>query len=334
MQIFGVCLLLSSLSLASSLTQSFPKSQFGCDCMEYWSCITSGGSPHSYCGLSASSVCCFVPFNAAPVGILPHRAAAGKTCGRKGAKDRRDGRAQMFEWPWHAAILESRQDLYVCGASLLAERWVLTAAHCVDDYLPYTNGSVLKVRLGEYDVTTTAEPLRHEERRVRRLVLHPGFDNATLANDIALLELSSPARRSQHVDAVCMPKRGDFAQRKKARCYVTGWGRTNEDAAHSAVLKEVAVPLWENAACQSALRRQFGPAYTLPHTAICAGAEGRDACDGDGGGPMVCEKDGHWYQVGVVSFGIGCGTRNVPGVYTRVQSYERWIRDTVTQGQS
>ena len=38
---------------------------------------------------------------------------------------------------------------------------------------------------------------------------------------------------------------------------------------------------------------------------------------GDGGGPLVCEKDGQWYQVGIVSFGIGCGRRNVPGVYTK-----------------
>lgn len=50
---------------------------------------------------------------------------------------------------------------------------------------------------------------------------------------------------------------------------------------------------------------------------------------GDGGGPLVCEKDRHWYQVGVVSFGIGCGRRNVPGVYTRVQAFEEWIKSTI-----
>jgi len=50
---------------------------------------------------------------------------------------------------------------------------------------------------------------------------------------------------------------------------------------------------------------------------------------GDGGGPLVCEQDGQWYQVGVVSFGIGCGRPNTPGVFTRVSMYEQWITDTV-----
>ena len=48
---------------------------------------------------------------------------------------------------------------------------------------------------------------------------------------------------------------------------------------HSVVLKEIKVPLWTNPRCQSALRHQFGPAYTLPTTAVCAGSEGSDACD-------------------------------------------------------
>ncbi len=88
-------------------------------------------------------------------------------------------------------------------------------------------------------------------------------------------------------------------------------------------MKEIHVPLWDHGNCNGALQAQFGPAYTLPASAICAGAEGRDACDvsinftkkqilsvhfslnfnyppfkqGDGGGPLVCEKGGQWYQV-------------------------------------
>jgi len=108
------------------------------------------------------------------------------------------------EWPWHAAILEKPQDLYVCGATLVDESWILTAAHCVDDYLPFVTGiqEILKVRLGEYDVSTTAEPLPHEEFDISDIQIHPNFNNATLVNDIALLRLVRPARRKQNIDGV------------------------------------------------------------------------------------------------------------------------------------
>lgn len=323
----GVALVLATLLLVGAAQKDL-ENEFGCHCMEYWTCITSGGQPYSYCGLSASSVCCFVALNASPIGILPlHN--RNKSCGTKGADTRKEGQAEMSEWPWHAAILEQEQDLYVCGASLLDEAWVLTAAHCVDDYLGVEEHDMLKVRLGEYDVTTTAEPLKHEEFPVTRIVIHPEFDNATLVNDIALLELVRSARKKANIDAVCMPKKNDFLEGSPARCYVTGWGRRDEASEHSVVLKEINVPLWSNPTCQNALREQFGPAYSLPSTALCAGAEGRDACDGDGGGPLVCEKDQHWYQVGVVSFGIGCGRRNIPGVYTRVDAFQDWIKETI-----
>ncbi|XP_046449365.1 phenoloxidase-activating factor 2-like isoform X2 [Daphnia pulex] len=307
----------------------------GCDCMEYWACITSGGSAYSYCGNMDQSVCCYVPRGARPIGLLP--VLNKSKCGRKGNvaaavgdRKRSDGLADLGEWPWHAAVLEKPQDLYVCGASLLDESWVVTAAHCVDDYLASGNiSSVLKVRLGEYDVSVTTEQLAYEELDVSHVMVHPQFNNLSLANDIALLRFVQPARRRPHIDVVCMPHPGQVSETEGTRCVVTGWGRKLEDGTHSVILKEIEVPLWDDAKCQAALKTQFGPNFVLPSTSICAGAEGRDACDGDGGGPLVCEKEGQWFQVGVVSFGIGCGRTNLPGVYTRLSAFDGWIHETI-----
>lgn len=313
--------------------QKTTEADFMCKCMEYWKCFTSGGSARTYCPLSSPmNVCCFISDEAKPQKLLSFELSTKPShCGKKGFDTEKDGEAEMSEWPWHAAILEKPEDLYVCGASLMSDTWILTAAHCIDDYMTFNNrlDSILKVRLGEYDVSATSELLSHVEIDVEAIELHPDFNNATLFNDIAMLKLAAPIKRMRNIDTVCMPKRTDAAHVLTSRCYVTGWGRRSETSEHSVVLKEIKVPLWNQQSCQTALREQFGPAYILPNTAICAGAEGRDACDGDGGGPLVCEKDGRWYQIGVVSFGIGCGRRNTPGVYTRVAAFESWISDTI-----
>lgn len=90
--------------------------------------------------------------------------------------------------------------------------------------------------MGEYDVSTTAEPLRHEEFNITDIVVYPGFNNSTLVHDIALLRLERPAKRKQNIDVVCMPKPDDFRQptttRSSVKCYVTGWGRRTESKSH------------------------------------------------------------------------------------------------------
>lgn len=73
----------------------------------------------------------------------------------------------------------------------------------------------------------------------------------------------------------------------------------------------------------------LGPKFPFHSSFLCAGGElGKDACNGDGGSPLMCLIDGTddvYYQAGIVSWGIGCGNKGLPGVYTNVAAFKSWI---------
>ena len=99
-------------------------------------------------------------------------------------------------------------------------------------------------------------------------------------------------------------------------------------------MKEVDVPMVPHSACQTMLTNtpRLPRQFKLDKSFVCAGGEaGKDACSGDGGGPLVCPSPdtGHMQLAGLVSWGVGCGKAGVPGVYTNIATYSHWIRETI-----
>ncbi|KAL3289479.1 hypothetical protein HHI36_022902 [Cryptolaemus montrouzieri] len=225
--------------------------------------------------------------------------------------------ADLNEWPWIAALFNGGRQF--CGGSLIDDIHILSAAHCVA-HMSSWDVARLTVRLGDHNIKTSVE-VKHIEKKVKRVVRHKGFDGRTLYNDIALLTLDSPVTFTHQVRPICLPSAGnDFAG---TTATVIGWGSLRENGPQPSVLQEVNIPIWRNSDC----RLKYGhaaPGGIVDHM-LCAGQAAMDSCSGDSGGPLMVNTGHKWTQVGIVSWGIGCGKGQYPGVYTRVEKFLPWI---------
>uniref|UniRef100_A0A8C6AKI0 t-plasminogen activator n=1 Tax=Monodon monoceros TaxID=40151 RepID=A0A8C6AKI0_MONMO len=242
--------------------------------------------------------------------------------------------ADITSHPWQAAIFarnrRSPGERFLCGGVLISSCWVLSAAHCFQERYPPNH---LKVVLGR---TYRLVPGKEEQTfEVEKYIVHKEFDDDTYNNDIALLQLKSDsltcALESNAVRTVCLPDAGlqlpDWTE-----CELSGYGKHEASSPfYSERLKEAHVRLYPSSRCTS----QYLFNRTVTNNMLCAGdtrsggdqANLHDACQGDSGGPLVCMKDDHMILVGIISWGLGCGQKDVPGVYTKVTNYLDWVRD-------
>merc|ERR1719239_523738 len=238
---------------------------------------------------------------------------------------------EVNEYPWIAAFDFNGVDGTSpggCAASLVANNWAVTASHCfynTDGVLTVTKDSMSLV-LGVHDRTGTTDTNR-KVLTIEEIVLHPSYNHANSANDIALLKLSE----SVDLDAwspACLPTSGaDFTGQNG---WVYGWGKTSELGASLAdKLLELEVPIVSDSVCASAMSAQ---GVSITSDMLCAGGEdGKDACGGDSGGPFTVadSQSGAHTLVGAVSFGVGCARAGLYGVYADVPFFRTWIDETI-----
>jgi secreted trypsin-like serine protease len=228
--------------------------------------------------------------------------------------------AEPGAWPWQAALVIAAEPNahfgQFCGGTLISAEWVLTAAHCADIFEP----TEVEVVLGRHQLSSDVG----ERIAVTQIYVHPDFNYTPLsfgfdiASDLALFHLATPS--AQQPAAIYRGEVG-AEETRYAGATVTGWGYT-EQADFPDILHEVEVPLVSHAACVE----NYGQLVT--ESMVCAGyPKGhKDVCYGDSGGPLVVHsQEEGWRQIGIVSWGSGCGYAGEPSVYTRVGSFTGWI---------
>jgi len=257
-------------------------------------------------------------------------------CGVKG-RGGRTGRvvggedASPGEWCWQVALINSLNQ-YLCGGALIGQSWVLTAAHCVTNIV--RAGDAIYVRVGDHDLTQKFGSPGAQTLRVATTYIHHNHNSQTLDNDIALLKLHGDAELKEGVCLVCLPARGT-SQATGKKCTVTGYGYMGETGPIPLRVREARVPIVNDNECVRKINTVTEKIFILPASSFCAGGiQGHDACQGDGGGPLVCEDSGYHELTGLVSWGFGCGRKDVPGVYVKVSSFIGWINQIISVNNS
>ncbi|XP_030628313.1 plasminogen activator, urokinase a [Chanos chanos] len=259
---------------------------------------------------------------------LPIFPPAETTCGERRLPTRRKivgGSVSSVETqPWIASVFHRRS--FLCGGSLIAPCWVLSAAHCFSEGRTMKKTRHLSVSLGK-DYINQTEHSKEQHFKVEQLIIHEDYNSEKdFNNDMALLKIIGEdgqcAVKTRSVRTVCLPPENQMLP-PGLYCDVAGYGKERWGGGYSKVLKKTQVKLISQPVCER--NDYYGDKIT--ENMFCAGSPDwtTDSCEGDSGGPLVCEVGNRMFLFGIVSWGEGCSKKFRPGVYTRVTNYNRWI---------
>lgn len=233
------------------------------------------------------------------------------------------------EFAWLAIVMvtnpSSGEPVFKCGGTLINDRYVVTAAHCVRQ-IKYDK---LLIRLGAWDLGVVEADV--QDFRAAAIFIHEKYVRRGVREyDIALIKLDQDAPRTEFIEPICLPTQADYHLDLEMPFFVSGWGMTETEIISQRKMK-VKLPAKNLNDCQQ-IYHQLKAVFTENQLCI-GGISGMDSCSGDSGGPLMTEINYRAYLVGIVSWGLVlCGQENAPSIYTRFDKYLDWVAARIEEG--
>ncbi|XP_046389305.1 transmembrane protease serine 9-like [Ischnura elegans] len=218
---------------------------------------------------------------------------------------------QGRQYPAQISIWDQGQ--LECGGSILNEEWILTAGNCSQfepsDLTVFSGSNILKNAGTKHQVV--------------EIHYHEGFNpHDAWKNDIGVMKVTPPFVFGNGIEPINLPDK-DVDTPGGTMATVVGWGRTSVWGPISNELRKADVPIDDQKKCTDIWASE---GMRIHDTQICAaGTGGKDACNGDSGGPLLVDNK----IVGIVSWGRPCAQEGWPTVFTRVSKFVDWIQEHI-----
>ena len=224
--------------------------------------------------------------------------------------------------------LQDRNGLHQCGGSLVTKEFIVTSAHC--------NNEFNRIEVNRYNFNDNRENtllIRDYEVNV-----HPQYNTNNNRFDVMLIQLELDDNDQDVLEGILSEQENPFVRLNDNPNFpinnqdlaVIGWGVTEDDE-YPPILQEVDVAYIPNQVCRTIRdSKGFMLGNWITPDSMCAGSNGKDACQGDSGSPLIAFDEQEHVLVGIVSWGLECAGP-IPGVYHRISRTYSWLQSTICQ---